>query len=104
MTEPTVTDRPAEPEDAAAVDPIDAFLNMLPGNLGDDRKIVAALDRLIDAERAEARLTNTATPGAEVIALLGKHEAMGCCDPKTLEHVAQSLRAAIDSWDKRGEK
>jgi hypothetical protein len=35
-------------------DRIDAFLNMLPGSLGDDTEIVAALDRLINAERAEA--------------------------------------------------
>lgn len=28
-----------------------------------------------------------------MLAILGSHETMGCCDPKTLEHVAQSFVA-----------
>lgn len=29
---------------------------------------------------------------AKVLATLAQHEGNGCCDPKTLEHVSQSMR------------
>ncbi len=32
----------------------------------------------------------------EALLVLGDHEGNGCCDPKTLEHVGQSIRALLD--------
>ena len=35
----------------------------------------------------------------EVLDVLGSHEGNGCCDPKTLEHVAQDIHGLADAAD-----
>ncbi len=52
----------------------------------------------IAAIEAEAR----ATALAEVARAFGNHEGVGCCDPRTLEHVDQTIRAALAQPEGQG--